>query len=136
LWVALARQDIHADIMRKALVISAVLLGLCAAFCAGWFSGGRYTYMKVTERRYNQDVEFVMPGLAADPAFRRLETFDFPVNGFCLQGSVATQADYDRLWAEVLRLLGESRVGHVMADVWIEGIKDRPIPTPNKAGSR
>jgi hypothetical protein len=122
--------------MRTGLIIIAVLLGLAVAFVAGWFGGGQYTHLEDKERRYEKDVEAVMPVLAADPAFRRLEPFDFPVNGFCLQGSVATQADYDRLWAEVARLLGELRVAHVMADVWIDGVKERPSPTPKRAGTR
>ena len=34
---------------------------------------------------------------------------------------VASRAHYDRLRAEVIRLLGEPRAGHVLQDVVIEG---------------
>jgi hypothetical protein len=122
--------------MRRALITIAVIISLAAAFVAGWVGAVFYGGHEAKERRYKDDVEAVMPVLAAEPAFRRLEPFDFPVNGFCLQGSVATQADYDRLWTEVARRLGEIRVGHVMADVWIDGMSERPKPIPKQAGDR
>ena len=50
------------------------------------------------------------------------------MNGFCVMGPVATQDDYARLQAEVVRLLGEPRLGHVIADVWVE----EGLPEPKK----
>jgi hypothetical protein len=122
--------------MRKCFITFAVLLGLAVAFGAGWVGGGMYTHRQDTERRYRDEVEAVMPVLSADPAFQKIEPSDFPVKGFCLLGSVATQADYDRLWNEVTRLVGETRVDHVMADVRIVGMREPPKPTRRNAGNR
>ena len=58
---------------RPAVATLALLIGLMVGSCAGWAAGRFQTERLVFERRYNQDVDLVMPALAADPAFRRLE---------------------------------------------------------------
>lgn len=98
----------------------AVVVGTVAGFCAGWQFGQYYAAHREFERRYEEERQRVAPVLAADPAFRRLITVNFPVAGICLAGPVESQEDYDRLRAVMVRLFGEPRVGHVMQDVVVE----------------
>jgi hypothetical protein len=72
------------------------------------------------ERRFAVDVALATPVLSADPTFHRLIPVNFPVAGFCLSGPVPTRTDCDRLRSRMKSLFGEERMGHVMADVWIE----------------
>lgn len=106
--------------MRRVLLLMIFLVAVSLAGFAGWVGGGFVTARGEADRRYAEDLNLAAPVLAANPAFQRLMPVDFPVNGFCLSGPVATQTDYDRLRAEMIRLFGEPRAGHVLADVWIE----------------
>jgi hypothetical protein len=117
--------------VRQTLIISGVLCSVLFAFGAGWFFGGFTQAQREVQRRYQHDCELARP-LLAEPAFQRLVPFDFPVNGFCLGGPLATQADYERLRAEVTRLFGEPRVGHILADVWVEAAKPVVAPEPQQ----
>jgi hypothetical protein len=71
------------------------------------------------ERRFRQDYELVAPSLA-DSAFHRLIPYDLPQTGLCLSGPVPTQADFERLRVEMIRLFDKERVGYVMREVWVE----------------
>jgi hypothetical protein len=106
--------------MRPIVILAAVVIGLGAAFRVGYDYGQCVAVHREFERQYDRERELVAPVLAADPAFGRLITVNFPVAGICLGGPVATRDDYNRLRSEVLRLFGEPRVGHVMQDVWVE----------------
>ena len=86
-----------------------------------------------SERRYEQERELVAPVLAADPAFGRIMTVDFPVAGICLSGPVETRDDYNRLRAAMIRLFGEPRVGHVTQEVWVERATE-PAAAPGRGG--
>jgi hypothetical protein len=55
-----------------------------------------------------------------DPAFRDVVTLYYPILGFHLAGSVKNQEDHNRLRAEMVRLFGEPRIGHIMQDVRAE----------------
>jgi hypothetical protein len=122
--------------VRRALLIIGIVCGIGLAFGSGWFWGGFTQARREAERRYQQDCEMFAPVLTADPAFRRLLTFDFPVNGYSLGGPVATPADYDRLRREVARAFGEPRVGHILADVWVEALAEpaAAVDRPKAAG--
>ena len=63
------------------------------------------------------------------PNSGRLVTVNFPVAGICLAGPVETRDDYNRLRAEMVRLFGEPRIGHVMGDVLVE-----PAAAPDHGG--
>jgi hypothetical protein len=120
--------------VRRLLVASGVLLGLLGlglAFAAGWFAGAFTEGQRQADRRFREDCNVAAP-ILADPAFRRLEPFDFPVNGFSLGGPVPTQADYDRLSVEVSRVFGEPKVGHILADVWVEAAEPGVAPDPRR----
>jgi hypothetical protein len=106
--------------VRQALVALAFVVGLCTAFQVGWEAGQYAQAHREFERRYAEDRKLVAPVLAADPAFQRIVTVNFPVAGICLDGPVETRDDYDRLRAEMVRLFGEPRIGHVMQDVVVE----------------
>jgi hypothetical protein len=106
--------------MRQTLIVAVFVIGLCAAFKVGWEAGQFAAVHREFERRYEAERELVAPVLAADPAFRRLVTVNFPVAGICLAGPVDNWSDYNRLRAEMLRLFGEPRIGHVMQDVVVE----------------
>ena len=105
--------------MRQARLLALVLVAVCIAGLAGWLGGACAQARREAERRYAEDLELAAPALT-HPAFKRLIPVDFPVRGFCLSGPVVTQADYDRLRAAMVRLFGEPRVEHVLADVWVE----------------
>jgi hypothetical protein len=106
--------------MRLALIVYGALIGVCAAFYAGCEAGKWYRAHHQFERRFEKERQLASPVLAADPAFRRLLPVNFPVLGFCLGGPVPTKADHDRLRAEMVRLFGEPRIDHRLADVWVE----------------
>jgi hypothetical protein len=106
--------------VRQALVVLAFVVGLCTAFRIGWEFGQLAEAHREFERRYAEEQKLVAPVLAADPAFRRIVTVNFPVAGICLAGYVETRDDYNRLRAEIVRLFGEPRIGHVMQDVVVE----------------
>jgi hypothetical protein len=110
-----------------------LLIGLGLAFGIGWFWGGYTQAHRDAERQYQQDCELFAPVLAADPAFHRLIKVNFPVAGYCLDGSVRTQADFDRLQNEVARIFGVPRIGHVLANVWIEEAAV-PAAAPGRGG--
>jgi hypothetical protein len=120
--------------LRRLAVIVGAIFGLGLAFAAGWTAAIFTDGPRQAERRFKADCELAAPVLA-DPAFRRLEPFDFPVNGFSLGGPVATRAEYNRLQAEMARLFGEPRVGHIVADVWVETGAE-PGPAADRAGGR
>ena len=111
--------------MRLALIIAVGLIGTVAGFCIGYPVGRLRMAFEEIERRYEEDCASAAPVLAADPAFRRLKTARYPVLGFCLEGPVAKQDDYDRLRAEMARLFGEPRVAHIMNDVVVEEKRGR-----------
>ena len=106
--------------MRRFLIFLAVLIFLYFVACGVWV----FMFIQAqreAERRFAADVALATPVLSADPTFHRLVSVNFPVAGFCLSGPVPTRANYDRLRSEMKSLFGEERMGHVMADVWIEG---------------
>ena len=105
--------------MRLSLIGTVVVIGQSLAFAAGWCVSGYIHVRSETERHFRRDCELAAPILAADPAFRRVESFDFPVNGFCL-GWAAAQTAHDRLRIEVNRVFGAARAEQSMADVFIE----------------
>ena len=110
--------------MRPVHFVSAVLIGIVIGFsvgiCVSFSMGGHLGALRAFERRYAEECELVAPVLASDPAYRKIVTVNFPVRGICLSGPLETQAEFDRLRAEMLRVLGEPRIGHVMSDVWVE----------------
>src|SRR4051812_46174412 len=106
--------------MARALLAFGILFGLCAAFCTGWVGGRWFTGRSIADEQQKRDAEHVAPVLAADPAFQKLIPCGYPVGGYCLSGPVPTQADYDRLWSALARLLGEPRMTVVLNDVWVE----------------
>lgn len=117
--------------MRWFVIIVAALFGLALAFAAGWTAAIFSFGPMHSAERFRADCELAAPVLA-DPAFRRLEPFDFPVNGFSLGGPVATRAEYNRLEVEMGRLFGEPRVGHIVSDVWVE--KAQQDVAPDRGG--
>jgi hypothetical protein len=88
------------------------------------FTTGAYAivYLAVwkSEQRFRNDAEQLAQFLNADPAYRELIAVNFPSLGYSLSGPVETQANLDRLRQEVVRVFGEERAPHIMADVWIE----------------
>ena len=96
------------------------LIGVCAAFYVGWHVGRWSGVHHEFERRFEKERHLASPVLAADPAYQRLVPVNFPVLGFCLGGPVPTKADHDRLRTEMVRLFGEPRIEHILADVWVE----------------
>jgi hypothetical protein len=104
--------------------IFGTLIGLGAGFYIGWEAGHFVTVQRLHNQQYERDAALVYPLLSGDPAFHRLGPLNYPVGGFCLVGTVPTQADHDRLRAELVRLLGEPRMAHVLNDVTVEGAKE------------
>ena len=102
---------------RAAAATLALLIGLAAGGAVGWFAGRFSAVIKAADEQYDRDTALAWPVISRDPAFRELGALHYPVGGFCLAGSVPTQADYDRLRAEMVRLFGEPRVGHILNDV-------------------
>lgn len=101
-------------------------------FTAGAY-GIVYRAIWKSEQRFRNDAEQLVPFLNADPAYRRLIAVNFPSLGYSLSGPVETQADFDRLRLEVVRVFGEERAPHIMSDVWIESnsrIKAAPAEQP------
>jgi hypothetical protein len=102
------------------IAVFAIVVGLCAGAKVG-YEYGRYTEgLMELEQRYKKEQNLVDPVLAADPAFKRIATLNFPVAGLCLQGPLQTQDDFDLLRTEVIRLFGEPRSAHIMQDVHVE----------------
>jgi hypothetical protein len=98
------------------------------------FTAGTYAifYRAVwkSERRFRDDAEQLAPFLNADPAYGQLIPVNFPVLGYSLSGPVETQDDIDRLRLEVVRVFGDERAPHIMADVWVEPkSKAKELPT-------
>ena len=121
--------------MRRALIALVVVLIVCSMSLAFLVGLPYFRFIQAhrdADRRFRQDCELFAPVLAADPAFQRLVPFDFPVNGYCLGGPVPTQADLDRLREHVARVFGEPRVGHILADVWVEPAAE-PAAGPDPA---
>jgi hypothetical protein len=113
---------------RAAVATLAILVGLAIGGSVGWFAGRFVTVLKVADEQYDRDTALAWPVLSGDPAFRHLGPLNYPVGGFCLAGSVPTEADYDRLRAEMIRLFGEPRVDHILNDVRVEE------PNPKQGG--
>ena len=119
--------------MRRALIALVVVLIVCSMSLAFLVGLPYFRFIQAhrdADRRFRQDCELFAPVLAADTAFQRLVPFDFPVNGYCLGGPVPNEADLDRLRGHVTRVFGEPRVGHILADVWVE-----PAAEPAAASS-
>jgi hypothetical protein len=106
--------------VRLTLIVCGALIGLCITFYIGWSIGRWYGVHHEFERQFEEDRQLASPVLAIDPVFQRIMPVNFPVRGFCLSGPVPTQADHDRLRVEMVRLFGEPRIEHVLADVWVE----------------
>jgi hypothetical protein len=119
--------------VRLAFLVGGLLIGLVIGSYAGYQYGQFHALHRDFERRYEEDRGLVAPLLAADPAFRRIVTENFPVAGICLAGPVESQEDLRRLHGEMARLFGERRVGHIMQDVVVERSAE-PVAAPDRGG--
>lgn len=109
-----------------ALVIAGFVL-----FTAGAFA---FVYMAIwkSEQRFKKDAEQLAPFLDAGPGYRQLVPVNFPSAGYSLSGPGETQAEFDRLWQEVVCVFGEVRASHIMTDVWIDsGSRAKSAPAEN-----
>ncbi|HEY1377868.1 MAG TPA: DUF2961 domain-containing protein [Gemmataceae bacterium] len=106
--------------MRAAIIICALVIGPIAGIVVGEKYGHYAGAVSEFERRYEEDRKLIEPVLTTDPAFQQVTTLNFPVAGTCLQGPIKSRAAYNRLRGEMIRLFGESRIGHMMQDVFIE----------------
>jgi len=111
--------------VRLAFLLCGMLIGSAVGLYAGCEYGQFRALHNDYERRYEEERQLVAPILAADAAFLRIVTVNFPVAGICLAGYVPSQKDYDRLREKIIRLFGESRVGHIMGDVLVEPNAER-----------
>jgi len=99
--------------------IEAVIFGVVIffAFTCGLAIGVFYGHLMAKHRRYLEERALLMPILAADPAFARVEVGEYSDGGAYLVGEVPTARDLDRLSDRVARTLGESRAQDALPGV-------------------
>ena len=93
----------------RGLVVVGWLLSCTLCFGCGLAYGLLRGTGEAYGRRYDEERDRVVPVLSADPAFARVALGPRSDGGISLSGEVPSQADLDRLRAQVARQVGEPR---------------------------
>lgn len=108
--------------MRRKVPVGWLLVAMALGSSCAWFIGGHTGEIRERHRRCDRERELVIPALATDPAFGRVEVVDdtAPGGGILLLGPVKSRDDRHRLRTKIAHLFGEPRADDTLMLVYEE----------------